>query len=94
MQLLFGCFSYMDTLIWGVVEVVPCSSKIRDWPLDLSQDRFGLHKVKKNVKSDHGTWGLQKACFQAYISHFHGRTCNALGEAKEVLSLQMARGPW
>ena len=45
---------------------------------------------KKECKSDHGTWGPQKDCFQAYIIHYHGPTDFAMGEAKEVLSLQMS----
>ena len=44
---------------------------------------------KKNRKSDHETWGPQKAYSQAYIIHSHGPTGFAMGEAKRLLSLQM-----
>ena len=71
-------------------EVIPCSSKICDWSLNLSRDHFGLHQGKK-WKSDHGTWGPQKACFHAYIIHCHDPTGFAVGEAKEVLLLQLSR---
>ena len=58
--------------------------------MNLSQDRFSLHQ-ENNRKSDHGTCGLQKAYFQTYIIHYHGPMSIAMGEAKEVLSLQMPR---
>ena len=45
--------------------------------------------IKKQCKIDHGTWGSQKVYFQAYICH--GPKGLAMGEAKEVLSLQMSR---
>ena len=48
-------------------------------------------KQKKKCKSDHGTWGPQKAYFHAYIIHYYGPTGFAVGEAKEVLSLQKSR---
>ena len=51
-------------------EVIRCSSKVCDWPFNLFHDWFGLHQEerrKKKCKSDHGTWGLQKAYCQAYI---------------------------
>ena len=46
---------------------------------------------RKKCKSDHGTWGLRKAYFQAYIIHYHDPMSFAMGEAKEVLLLQMTR---
>ena len=41
------------------------------------------------LKSDHGTWGFQKASFEAYNIHYHGPKGFAMGKAKEVLSMQM-----
>ena len=41
---------------------------------------------KKKCKSDHGTWGRQKAYFQSYIIHSYGPTGFAVGEAKMILS--------
>jgi hypothetical protein len=51
-------------------------------------DNFDLHQGKK-CKCDHGTWGPQKTYFHAYIIYYHGPTGFEVGEAKEVLSLQM-----
>ena len=56
--------------------------------IGLSPYHFGLHQEKK-WKSDHRTWGPPNAYFKAYIIHCHGATWFAVGEAKEVLSLQM-----
>ena len=36
-------------------------------------------------------WGLLKACFQAYIIHYHGPMGFVVREAKEVLSMQKPR---
>ena len=62
--------------MWLAVEPVPRSLWFRS---------------RKKCKSDYGTWGLQKAYFQAHIIHCHGPTSFGMGEAKEVLSLQMWR---
>ena len=35
-------------------EIIPCSSKICDWPLNSSRDHFSLHQEKEG-KSDHET---------------------------------------
>ena len=43
--------------------------------------------------SDRETWGLWKAYLQACVIHYHGPTSFAVGEVKEVLSLQMSKGP-
>ena len=59
--------------------------------MNSSQDHFGLQQQKKkNCESEHGTWGPQKAYFQAYIIHCHGPTSFAVGDANEILSLQMS----
>ena len=44
---------------------------------------------RKKCESDHETRDSQKAYFQAYGVHSHGPKDFAVGEAKEVLSLQM-----
>ena len=48
-------------------EVAPCSSKICDWPLNSSHDRFGSHQEKKNERV---TWNLrsQKVYFKPTLS--------------------------
>ena len=46
---------------------------------------------REKCKSDHVTWGPPKAYFQAYIIHCNGLTGFVVGEAKEVLLLQMSR---
>ena len=74
-------------------EVVPCSSKTCHWLSNSVWDHFGLRREKK-CKSDHATWGPQKAYLNAYIIHCHGPVSFVVGEAKEVLLLQMSRGPW
>ena len=56
--------------------------------MNSSWDHFVYTKEKK-CKSDHGTRGPQKVYFQAYIIHCHGPISFVVGEAKEVLSLQM-----
>ena len=47
-------------------EVIPCSPKICDWPLNSSWDHFGLHQGKK-CQSDHEAQGPQKVYFQSII---------------------------
>ena len=56
-----------------------------------SWNHFGLHQRKNKCKSDHEPWGSQKAYFYGYIVHCFGPTGFAMGEAKEVLSLQISR---
>jgi hypothetical protein len=43
---------------------------------------------RKECKSAHGTWGPQKAYFQAYTIHCHNSMGFVVGEAKGVLLLQ------
>ena len=59
-------------------EVVP----YYDWPLNSSQDHFNFHQEKIKCKSEHGTWGPQKAYFKACIIHCYGPTSFAMGEEK------------
>ena len=60
--------------MWLVVELIP-------GPLQFTSGQ--------KSKSDHGIRGPQKVYFQVYIIHCHGPTGFALGEAKEVLLLQI-----
>jgi hypothetical protein len=45
---------------------------------------------RKQCKSDHGNWGLQKVYFQACIIHYHSPKGFGVGEPEEILSLQMS----
>ena len=63
-------------------EVVPYSSKICDWSLNSSWDHFGLHQGKNMVRV---------TMEPAFIIHNHGVMGFVIGEAKEVLLLQMSR---
>ena len=67
-------------------EVVPCSSKICDWSLNLSWDHSGLHQGEKIVRV------ILKSLFLG-LDSFHCRDPMGVvvGEIKEVLSLQMLR---
>ena len=65
-------------------KVVPRSCKICDWLLNSSRDHFSLYQGEK-CWSNHGVWSSQKTQFKAYNIHWHGPTCFAGGEAKDVL---------
>jgi hypothetical protein len=71
-------------------EVIPCSSKICDWPLNLSQDHFGLHQ-EKNVRVTMQLEISERPIFRSILFHCHGPTCFVVGEGREVLWLQMSR---
>jgi hypothetical protein len=64
--------------------------KICDWPLNSSWDYFNLHQEEEEekCKSERGTWGPQKAYFQAYIIHYHGPAgfCNGRDKKKHSLA--------
>ena len=89
-------YASQHTWLYGVAyimdyKVIPCYSKICDWPFNSSQDHFGIRQGKQECKVDHGTWGFLKAFFHAYTIHCHDPTNYVVGEAKEVLLLQKSR---
>jgi hypothetical protein len=69
-------------------EVVPCFSKICDWLLNLSQDHFDVHQAK-NVRVIMELEVPKMLIFRPTLSIFMVQQFFAVGEAKEVLSLQM-----
>jgi hypothetical protein len=86
MKMKWGIWSILGDVYIMDHEVVPCSPKLCDWPLNSSWDHFGLHQGK-NYQEDHETWGPQEACFQPYITHCTGPMSFVVWEAKEILLL-------
>ena len=72
-------------------EVVPCSPKICDWPLNSSRDHFHLHQGKKEKKNLRVTMEFEvfkRFIFRRMLSTVMVQTSFAVRKAKWVLSLQ------
>lgn len=49
---------------------------------------------RKECRTGHGTWGPQKVCFRAYVTHRHGPMGFCSERQKRFPSLPKSRGPW
>jgi hypothetical protein len=66
-------------------EDVPCSPKLRDWPLNSPGDHTTLNYMKERIYVIVELEVPKKACFYIYVNCCPGPTGFAVREAKEVL---------